>query len=293
MNYELLETKQGVHLGNHIFLRANAGALFRAVIKGTTDIAVYNNPVYNHLRTVFSKNSKAWLYQKAIGAYYNEAMSLWEYARLLYGSKSEVERMVSKFTIVYNRFTERVENSSESIVFFTAHFCCPFLPLFNKQFYRLLNGRRVSCVAPVQEQNRKIRMQERIREITGLDFSFVDVNDSKSGIKLIRTIKEKGVVICAMDYAYNHTRNETQKFLNSWVNMPVGILIMLQRFKVDCFMCYSLRVRRTIKCEITKQIIQEPGSNALLQMASEVNSEIERWVLQNPEQWTMWRRLGK
>jgi len=110
------------------------------------------------------------------------------------------------------------------LVVYTCHTGPFFNSLFNPDIKEAIQGRKVLLLAPTGGQNRKIILAEKIQSYLGKEFEIAGIDQENVGLKVLKTLKRKGIVICTLDLSFPQTKNRWVTMLKRPVELPVGII---------------------------------------------------------------------
>lgn len=295
MNYLAVEKKRFKILAK---LGIN-GLKCYAAIKGFTwflkDCFNIRCKAWKGLSEVLTGKSSFAIILFTIRHYYLSVLFPLEYGLLIYGSPGSISKRYSKSTLSCNK--DKLENllpKDRPVVIFTAHIGSIFSPLFVKEFSELLKGRKVGCIAATSKfESRQGAFPERVKEMMGVDFSFIDVENSNAGIRTARYFKNNGVVLCMMDNSLPHSSTKEYPLMNRTIPLPIGILQLAQRFDAQFVPFRSNYYGNSYHLSFGEPLESKTQSvdDGVDQLALGINGFIEKSILAAPEQWTMWERI--
>jgi lauroyl/myristoyl acyltransferase len=240
-------------------------------------------------RTVFQSRIQA---VAGMSAYYFwRNYSILEYGTLSFGSASRIRELTSKVVV---RNPENLQNAlglESPLVIMVTHIGNVFMPLLAECGTQYFRGKKVRCIAPGLSSQRKRFLENNIRDIGKIDFSFIDLNSLEIAMKVYRLLQEKTIIICTLDYAYDRARSESVKILGTNTVMPSGILqiaLMTKAILLPVIVPY-IRFTPTIifdpaVCTDRLASGRKHAEEFSKKIAATITGQIERF----PTQWMMW-----
>lgn len=249
--------------------------------------------VYKPIAAYFKHNSMAKNIYLSFKNYYYETLFTLNYGWLLYGNKKKVEHAIGRFKRKNFELLELSVSQGNPTVIFTAHIGLFFSCLFAMSDLSSLKDKEIICIAPKSGQKRKDDLEKRI-QVDLKNFRIVDVALKTSAIRIAKTMKNNGIIICTMDYAYPFTKNKSVKFFNIDMELPVGLLELCRKYNASMIPMFTYIDGGIYTVEFEQRLnlySTDDKEFDLFRNLSEVSHIIEKKVLQFPEQWIMWRTI--
>lgn len=152
---------------------------------------------------------------QSVRNYFFTNLATLEYGVLVYGNEQRAYCMTNNIELIGEECFSQVFKNKTPVVLFVWHIGNMFLPLLNKVIMSQVKDRKIRCVAPVMEAGRKHSLQNKVRKMMDIDFEFLELNADTVAMSVYRTLTDKGVIICTLDWAYDRTRTEEMDLLES------------------------------------------------------------------------------
>lgn len=227
--------------------------------------------------------------------HYYAMRALYNYGWLLNAPVEEIRREMVQVEIRGLEHVAKAVDMGGGILVFSAHVGCFFNLLFAEPVTRLCKGKQISVLSPGTSARRKQRMEAQLRRVSAdLTWELVDIEEKSGGMKVLHTLRHKGVVACALDYAYPYTKNSIVKFLGREVEFPIGVVVIGRRLGITFLPCFSyVEAGRTVlefQAPFSFTRTDAPDCD-IAEMAVRINDILETKIRAIPEQWSFWLRL--
>jgi lauroyl/myristoyl acyltransferase len=227
--------------------------------------------------------------------HYYAMRALYNYGWLLNAPLEEIRKEMAQMEIRGLGHAAKAVDMGGGILAFSAHVGCFFNLLFAEPVTRLCKVKQISVLSPGTSARRKQCMEAQLRRAAAdLTWELVDIEKKSGGMKLLHTLRNKGVVACALDYAFPFTKNSVVKFLGRGVEFPIGAVVMGRRLGITFLPCFSyVEAGRTVlefQAPFSFTHTDAPDRD-ITEMAVRINNIIETKIRAIPEQWSFWLRL--
>lgn len=227
--------------------------------------------------------------------HYYANRTAYNYGWLLYSKVEDIRKAMTQVQVLGLDSLQQALNSDKGIIAFSAHVGCFFNPLFCERITKLINGRNVALLSPENKEKRKKLLKNQINATSpSLNLDLIDITMRTDAIKILRTLKKKGIIACTLDYAYGYTRNKEIEFFGRKVDFPIGAIEIGQKIGVTYlpFFSYVRNGQVTIEfLEPFSSVEAESAENDIDAICEKVNNILKTKVLELPEQWSFWLRL--
>jgi len=293
LDYRILDKKYAKYLFSHGFLFQRMISHLLGLfyfIKGF--FAKYHS--YRVISHVLVHNSSFKNLLISHKNYFYEVLFIFNYGWLLYGNFSKVRRKLLQVQLSNLHHLESALAKNKAIIVMTAHIGCFFNALLNEQILSYIKDRPIACLTPKDDQGRKNLLEEKIKYCSQKPFKFIDIQSKNDLLKIVRVLKNNGILICTMDYAYPFTRNQAVKFFDKTVDIPVGIIELGRKFDPAFLPLFTFTNKGQIFLEFCQPFqldISNDKERDIHNNLLKIVNIIESKILVLPEQWTMWESL--
>lgn len=288
ISYETLDKKySGLLFKQGIFMQRIL-SMFFGLLYFITD-RKYNNSI------VISRyyKSKSFLYKLilTIKTYYYEVFFILNYGWLLFADSKSIKKFQKGMRVKNIDYLNTKIVKDRPLIVFTAHIGCFFVQLMS--IMDSLKDRKVICLAPKTGQKRKEMIENFFSKFFSIDFEIVDIESKTCGIKIVKTMKNNGVILCTMDYAYEYTKTLCVKFLDKIVRRPVGIIEIGLKYDAQVLPAFGYWGNGNYNIELLEpfRLSETSGEDQVAANLGKVCKVIEDKVLETPAQWTMWKSI--
>ncbi len=221
--------------------------------------------------------------------------NIFNYGRLLYAKPEYVQREISDIKVLGLENLGEALTSNRAVVAFSAHTGCFFNIFFSELVMKHLNDRSLLLLLPDTSVRRKRIIRDRVSvAFPKTTFDLVDVASKTAGIKIIRSLKENGVIGCTLDYAFSYTRNKMVQFMGKNLEFTVGLVELGRKLAVvymPCF-CYHKDGEHIIEfMKIFPSVCSKYAEEDIDIVCNKISTIFEKKIMEIPEQWIFWPRL--
>ncbi len=218
----------------------------------------------------------------------NSVESIFDYSWILSGSVATLSQRGGNTRLEGLSHLTAAVSTGAPLVVYTCHTGPFFNSLFHPDIKAAIRGRRVLLLAPTGGQKRKKMLEEKIQSHLGKEFEIAGIDQENVGLKVLKTLKRNGIVICTLDLSFPQTKNRWITLLKRPVELPIGIIEV--GLKLEAIFVASIPTLHGggIRVRFEKPVRFRRSDMAPQDCLSVLLETVEKTILEKPSRYTMW-----
>lgn len=289
--YNFIETLLGRFIHNLSLKRQQALGQF-LIHLATTLKTPYFRRMLRALHKTFPDKSRHEIFDLAAKAYQKIVRNFIRLGYYMYQPKEVIERDIAqRIRIDSLDEAKSVYAKGKGMLIISCHLGF-FYHLLSFKMPELENN-RVTIIRPKMSRGRQALL-EKLTEITGKNIDFLFVHDNATVLEFFRRLRDKEVVCCMLDYAYEDTHLVRVPFLGSPAKTPGTIAALAIKSKSPVIPLFTFEEDGKIVVRFEKEIPIADTGNLEKDIHTNMlrfNRVLERYILKYPDQWDFWESL--